>query len=74
MEAPYSTRKSGSAVKIAHEVKVVEADYKVGKLIRVRAETWGEEILDISITGDFSIPKEAIFHLEDALRGKRFDE
>ena len=75
MEAPYSTRKPGRAVKIAHEVKVVEVDHKAGKLIRVRAEMKGEEILDIRITGDFfSIPKEAIFHLEDALRGKRLEE
>jgi lipoate-protein ligase A len=75
MEAPYSTRKPGRAVKIAHDIKVVEADYKAGKLIRVRAEVKGDEILDIRITGDFfSIPKEAIFHLEDNLRGKRLDE
>ena len=75
MEAPYSTRKPGRAVKIAHEVKVVEADHKAGKLIRIRAETKGEEILDIRITGDFfTIPKEAIFNLEDALRGKRLEE
>jgi hypothetical protein len=75
MEAPYSTRKPGRAVKIAHEVKVVEADHKAGKLIRIRAETKGEEILDIRITGDFfTITKEAIFNLEDALRGKRLEE
>jgi lipoate---protein ligase len=75
MEAPYSTRKPGRAVKIAHEVKVIEVDHKAGKLIRVRAEMKGEEILDVRITGDFfSIPKEAVFHLEDALRGKRLEE
>ena len=75
MEAPYSSRKPGRAVKIAHEVKVIESDHKAGKLIRVRAETRGEEILDIRITGDFfSIPKDAIFHLEDSLRGKRLEE
>jgi len=75
MEAPYSTRKPGRAVKIAHEIKVVEADHKAGKLIRVRAEVKGDEILDIRITGDFfSIPKEAIFHLEDTLRGRHLDE
>ena len=75
MEAPYSTRKPGRAVKIAHEVKVVEVDHKAGKLIRIRTETKGDEILDIRITGDFfTIPKEAIFHLEDALRGKRLEE
>jgi lipoate---protein ligase len=75
MEAPYSTRKPGRAVKIAHEVKVVEVDHKAGKLIRVRAEINGNEIIDLRITGDFfSIPKEAIFHLEDALKGKRLEE
>jgi lipoate-protein ligase A len=75
MEAPYSTRKPGRAVKIAHEIKVIESDYKAGKLIRVRAEMKGEEILDIRITGDFfSIPKEAVFHLEDTLRGELLDE
>ncbi|MCX6657011.1 MAG: lipoate--protein ligase [Candidatus Bathyarchaeota archaeon] len=75
MEAPYSSRKPGRAVKIAHEVKIIEADHKAGKLIRVRVEMRGEKILDIRITGDFfSIPKEAIFHLEDSLRGKRLDE
>ncbi|MGD0803590.1 MAG: hypothetical protein ABSA11_05900 [Candidatus Bathyarchaeia archaeon] len=75
MEAPYSTRKPGRAVKIAHEVKIVESDYKAGKLIRVRAEMKGEEILDLRITGDFfSIPKEAIFHLEEVLRGIHLDE
>jgi lipoate---protein ligase len=75
MEAPYSTRKPGRAVKIAHEVKVIEVDHKAGKLIRIRAETKGEEILDIKITGDFfTIPKETIFHLEDALRGRSLEE
>jgi lipoate---protein ligase len=75
MDAPYSTRKPGRFVKIAHEVKVVEVDHKAGKLIRIRAETKGDEILDIKITGDFFvIPKEAVFHLEDRLRGKRLEE
>jgi lipoate-protein ligase A len=75
MEAPYSTRKPGRAVKIAHEVKVVEVDHKAGKLVRISAETKGDEILDIRITGDFfTIPKEAIFRLEDNLRGIRLDE
>ncbi len=75
MDAPYSTRKPGRSVKIAHEVKVVEVDHKAGKLIRIRAETKGDEILDIKITGDFFvIPKEAVFRLEDALKGKRLEE
>jgi lipoate-protein ligase A len=75
MEAPYTTRRPGRAVKIAHEVKVIESDHKAGKLIRVRAETQGTQILDIRITGDFfTIPKEAIYHLEDTLRGKQLEE
>jgi xanthine dehydrogenase iron-sulfur cluster and FAD-binding subunit A len=75
MEAPYTTRRPGRAVKIAHEVKVIEADHKAGKLIRIRAETQADKILDIRITGDFfTIPKEAIFHLEDTLRGKQLEE
>jgi lipoate---protein ligase len=75
MEAPYSTRNPGRAVKIAHEIKVIESDHKAGKLIRVRAETKGDELVDIRITGDFfTIPKEAIFRLEDTLRGVRLEE
>jgi lipoate---protein ligase len=75
MDAPYSTRKPGRSVKIAHEVKIIEADHKASKLIRIRAETKGDEILDIKITGDFFvIPKETIFHLEDTLRGKHLEE
>jgi lipoate---protein ligase len=75
MDAPYSIRKPGRSVKIAHEVKIIETDHKAGKLIRIRAETKGDEILDIKITGDFFvIPKEAVFRLEDALRGKRLEE
>jgi len=75
MEAPYTTRRPGRAIKIAHEVKVIESDHKAGKLIRIRAETKGTQILDIRVTGDFfTIPKEAIYHLEDALRGKQLEE
>ena len=73
MEAP--KQKSGRAVKIAHEVKFIEADHKAGKLIRVRAEMKGDTILDAQITGDFFvIPKEAIQELEKRLPGLRLEE
>jgi hypothetical protein len=39
MEAPRGG--PGQVVKIAHNVKVVEADPKAGKLIRLRAELKG---------------------------------
>lgn len=73
MDAPRG--KPGRAVKIAHEVKVVEADHKAGKLIRLRAEVKGTEILDLRITGDlFVVPKEAVSELEAALIGAHIEE
>jgi len=73
MEAPRG--KPGRAVKIAHEVKVIEADHKAGKLIRLRAEVKGAQILDLRITGDlFVVPKEAVSELEAALIGARLEE
>ena len=73
MEAP--KQKPGRVVKIAHEVKFIEADHKAGKLIRVRAEMKGDIILDAQITGDFFvIPKEAIQELEKRLPGLRLEE
>jgi lipoate-protein ligase A len=73
MEAPRG--KPGRAVKIAHEVKVVEADHKAGKLIRLRAEVKGTEILDLRVTGDlFVIPKEAVKALEAELVGAHLEE
>lgn len=62
------------AVKIAGDVHVVEVDHKARKLIRVRAEFRGDEILDLSLTGDFfMIPEEAALHLQDALKGARLE-
>jgi lipoate-protein ligase A len=73
MDAPRG--KPGRAVKIAHEVKIVEADHKAGKLIRLRAEVKGTQILDLRITGDlFVVPKEAVAELEAALVGAHIDE
>ena len=75
MEAPYSSRRPGRAVKIAGDVKVVEVDHKARKLIRVRAEVKGDVILDLRLTGDFfAVPKEAISILEGKLVGARLDE
>ena len=75
MEAPPSQAKEGRAVKIAHDVKVVEADHKAAKLIRIRAEVKGSEILSAQVRGDFfALPKEAIFQLEEALTGVNLDE
>jgi lipoate-protein ligase A len=73
MEAPRG--KPGRAVKIAHDIKVMEADHKAGKLIRLRAEVKGTEILDLRITGDlFVVPKEAVARLEAALVGAEIEE
>ena len=67
--------KPGRAVKIAHMVKVVEVDHKAGKLLRLRAEVQGEQIIDLRITGDlFVVPKEAVFQLEQCLIGSMLDE
>lgn len=67
--------KPGRAVKIAHDVKVAEADHKAGKLIRLRAELKGTEILDLRITGDlFVVPKEAVAQLETILVGAHLVE
>jgi lipoate-protein ligase A len=75
MEAPPSQAKEGRAVKIAHDVKVVEADHKAAKLIRIRAEVNGDKILSAQVRGDFfALPKEAVFQLEEALTGLSLDE
>ena len=56
-------------------MKFVEADHKARKMIRVRAEMMGDEILDIQIRGDFfAIPKESIATLEEMLKGKKMEE
>ncbi len=73
MESP--RQKQGIAVKIAHTIKMVEADHKAGKLIRVRAEIEGDILMDVNITGDFFIiPKKSISELEEKIRGLRLDE
>jgi len=75
METSPAHRREGRAVKIAGDVKVVEADHKARKLIRVRAEVKGDEILGIQIRGDFFVlPKEAIATLEWMLSGVKLEE
>jgi len=75
MEAPPASLREGRAVKIAGDVKFVEADHKARKLIRVRAEMKGKAILSIQIRGDFfAIPKEAISEFEKMLRGVELEE
>ncbi|MCK4399629.1 hypothetical protein KAV46_01480 [Candidatus Bathyarchaeota archaeon] len=75
MEAPPSQHRAGRAVKIAHDVKVVEADHKVAKLFRIRAEVKGNEILSAQVRGDFfALPKEAVYKFEEALTGVNLDE
>jgi len=61
---------AGRTVKIAHDVKIVEADHKAGKLIRLRAEMVGSVIRSVQIMGDlFVVPKEAVDVLEEMLIG-----
>ncbi len=75
MEAPPAQRREGRAVKIAHDVKMVEADHKAKKLIRIRAEMMGQEIMSVQIRGDlFVIPKEAVATLEEMLAGVKLEE
>ena len=75
MEAPIFAQRDGRSVKVAGPVKVVEVDYKAKKLIRVRAEIKGYEILNIQIHGDFfSIPEKSISDLETLLQGATLDD
>lgn len=63
------------SVRIADGVRVVEITHKGKKLIRVTAETIGDKILDLIISGDFFIiPEESIEKLREKLRGVVMDE
>ncbi|MEM2227203.1 MAG: biotin/lipoate A/B protein ligase family protein [Candidatus Bathyarchaeia archaeon] len=63
------------AVKIADGVKVVQADYKAGKLIRVTAELIGEKILNLTFSGDFfMIPENKLRELELRLKNLTLDK
>jgi len=61
-------------VKIKGNVKVVEADHKAKKMIRITMEIANETIKDILISGDFfMIPEDASHKLESALIGTSLD-
>jgi lipoate-protein ligase A len=63
------------SVRVADGVRVVEVVHKGKKLIRVTAETIGDKILDLIISGDFFIiPEESIERLREKLRGVVMDE
>lgn len=63
------------AVKIADGVKVVQADYKAGKLIRVTAELIGEKILNLTFSGDFfMLPESKLKDLEKKLKNLTLDK
>jgi lipoate-protein ligase A len=63
------------AVKIADGVKVVQADHKAGKLIRVTAELIGEKILNLTFSGDFfMIPENKLKDLEKRLKNLILDK
>jgi hypothetical protein len=52
-----------------------EVDHKARKLLSLRAEVQGEEIIDLRITGDFFVvQKEAIHQLEQLLIGSMLNE
>jgi len=58
------------AVKVADGVKIIEVVHKAQKLVRITAETMGDRILSIMISGDFfMVPEDAVPKLEAALRG-----
>lgn len=64
----------GRAVKVADSVKVVEVAYKAKKLIRVRAEFLGDQILTLQFSGGFfMIPEDALLDLEERLNGVKLD-
>jgi len=63
------------AVKIKGDVKVVEADHKAKKMIRITMEIANGKIGDILISGDFfMIPEEASYKLESSLIGSSLEK
>ncbi len=52
-----------------------KADFKAGKLIRVKAKFQGKRIIEIKINGDFYIyPEDSIERIENALKGKSIED
>jgi lipoate-protein ligase A len=61
-------------VKVAENVRIVEANYKAKKMIRVTMEIAFHKIRDILISGDFfMIPEQALPKLEEELVGSSID-
>jgi len=61
-------------VKVAENVRIVEASYKAKKMIRVTMEIAFDRIRDILISGDFfMIPEQALPKLEEELVGSSID-
>jgi len=64
----------GRTVKVAEGVKIVQADYKATKLIRITAELAGEKMVNVTFSGDFFIiPENSLHHLESMLEGASLD-
>ena len=61
-------------VKIADGIRIVKANYKAKKMIKITAELLENKIIDISISGDFfAIPEEAVSKLEKMLTGVKIE-
>jgi lipoate-protein ligase A len=57
-------------VKISGDARLVEADHKAGKMIRVTLEIVHNTLKDVLISGDFfMVPEEKLPLLEEKLRG-----
>ena len=65
---------AGRAVKVTGNVRLVEAEHKARKLIRVRVELIGRKINDVILSGDFfALPETAVEELESRLKGMTLD-
>ncbi len=63
------------AVKVVGEIRVVQANYKAGKMLKVTMEIAYDKILDILISGDFfMIPETMLPNLEKELLGVQLNE
>jgi lipoate-protein ligase A len=63
------------AVKVAGDVRVVQANYKAGKMVKVTMEIASGKILDILISGDFfMIPETILPNLEKELFNASLNE
>jgi lipoate-protein ligase A len=63
------------AVKVAGDVRVVQANYKAGKMLKITMEIASGKILDMLISGDFfMIPETMLPNLEKALLDASLDK